>query len=85
MSVDVDKQTVEVQFFGDHKRMTIAPKDCHIYTQVCPSANIASLRESFSQAVDVSADGTVPFFFQTTIFFTSKFYALNELQVFITN
>ena len=67
MNVDVDKQTVEVQFFGDHKRMTIAPKDCHIYSEICPSANIASLRESFIQAVDVSAVFSNEIFFPNQI------------------
>lgn len=67
MNVDVEKQTVEVQFFGDHKRMTIAAKDCHIYSEICPSAHIGSLRESFNQAVDVSAGFSNYFFFLSQI------------------
>ncbi|XP_055301652.1 uncharacterized protein LOC129568114 [Sitodiplosis mosellana] len=52
MAVDVAKHTVDVQFFGDHKRIVLTPKDCCIYSETCPSTNIGLLKEKFKKAVD---------------------------------
>lgn len=53
MAINGDKNTVDVQFFGDHKRMVVTPKDCFIYSKVCPSVNIGSLKNMFDMAIDV--------------------------------
>lgn len=54
MAVNMDKNTIEVQFFGDHKRAVIASKDCVMLSRESMSINFGKLKEKYEDSMEVS-------------------------------
>lgn len=54
MAIDSGKHTVDVQFFGDHKRAVVASKECFIYSKTSPSVNLGPEKKKLEMAITVS-------------------------------
>lgn len=57
MSVNSDKNTVDVRFFGSHTRSVLTPKDCLMFSRKNPSVNIGPNRPALEKDQQVRIIG----------------------------
>lgn len=93
MSVNSDKNTVDVRFFGGHSRSVLTPKDCLMFSRKNPSVNIGPNKQALEK------DRQVRFLFCVQNFFyknnsqgshfrkklASQFYKRRKSIVFLSN